>query len=41
MSSKIKWNFTKFLVDRDGHVVDRFGPKDKPESFEEKIKALL
>ena len=37
----IKWNFTKFLVDRDGKVVGRFGPTDKPEEFEDKIKELL
>ena len=37
----IKWNFTKFLVDRNGKIVNRFAPTDKPESFEEDIKALL
>ena len=37
----IKWNFTKFLVDRSGHIVNRFGPSTKPESFEEDIKVLL
>ena len=37
----IKWNFTKFLVSRDGKVVYRFGPTDKPEEMEEKIKELL
>lgn len=37
----IKWNFTKFLVDRSGKVVGRFGPTDKPEEFEDKIKELL
>lgn len=37
----IKWNFTKFLVDREGKVVGRFGPTDKPEDMEEKIKELL
>ncbi|MBQ2672597.1 glutathione peroxidase [Candidatus Saccharibacteria bacterium] len=37
----IKWNFTKFLVDRNGKVVGRFGPTDKPEEFEDKIKELL
>lgn len=41
MGSKIKWNFTKFLVDRDGKVVDRFGPTVKPEQMENKIKELL
>ena len=35
----IKWNFTKFLIDRNGNVVGRFGPTEKPESFEDKIVA--
>ena len=38
---RIKWNFTKFLVDREGNVVDRFGPMEKPESFASKIEELL
>ena len=37
----IKWNFTKFLVDREGNVVYRFAPTDTPENIEEKIKELL
>ncbi len=37
----IKWNFTKFLVDRDGRVVKRFAPTDKPEALEADIEALL
>lgn len=37
----IKWNFTKFLVDRNGKVVDRFGPTDEPKDFEERIKECL
>ena len=37
----IKWNFTKFLVDRDGNVVKRFAPKDKPEELSSDIEALL
>lgn len=37
----IKWNFTKFLVDRNGDVVDRFAPKDEPEALRPKIEALL
>ena len=40
-TSKIKWNFTKFLVDRDGNVVDRFAPTTKPEELDGKIAALL
>jgi glutathione peroxidase len=37
----IKWNFTKFLVDRQGNVVKRFAPKDKPEEISADIEALL
>ena len=37
----IKWNFTKFLVDRDGKVVARFAPVVKPEEIEAEIKKLL
>ncbi|HAQ57284.1 MAG TPA: glutathione peroxidase [Acholeplasmatales bacterium] len=38
---KIRWNFTKFLVDRNGTVVKRFEPGDKPLGFESDILALL
>lgn len=37
----IKWNFTKFLVDRSGQVVTRFAPTDTPESLEKDIEKLL
>ena len=37
----IKWNFTKFLVDKNGNVVERYSPTFKPEDMEEKIKELL
>lgn len=37
----IKWNFTKFLVDRSGHVVRRYAPADKPESLIGDIEQLL
>ncbi|NDV46087.1 glutathione peroxidase [Paludibacter sp. 221] len=37
----IKWNFTKFLVDKDGKVVERFSPATKPEKLESKIQSLL
>ncbi len=37
----IRWNFTKFLIDREGNIVQRFDSKDKPFSFEEDIKKLL
>ena len=38
---KVKWNFTKFLVDREGNVIARFEPTEKPESFENAIKEAL
>lgn len=41
MGSKVKWNFTKFLVDRQGKVVDRFAPTKTPESLEAAIEKLL
>jgi glutathione peroxidase len=37
----IKWNFTKFLIDRDGHVVKRFAPYVRPDQIEDYIKNLL
>ncbi len=37
----IKWNFTKFVVSRNGKVEYRFGPTDKPEEMEEDINNLL
>lgn len=37
----IKWNFTKFLVDREGRRVKRFAPKTSPEELEGEIEALL
>jgi glutathione peroxidase len=40
-SEAIKWNFTKFLIDHQGNVVDRFAPTTKPEDIEENIKTLL
>jgi glutathione peroxidase len=40
-SKAIKWNFTKFLVSKDGHVIKRFGPQDTPASLEKDIKAAL
>ncbi|MBQ9476729.1 MAG: glutathione peroxidase [Bacteroidales bacterium] len=39
--SDILWNFTKFLVNRDGTVVKRFAPTAEPESFEADIEAML
>ena len=40
-SEGIKWNFTKFLVDRKGEVVGRYAPTDTPQSLEGAIEALL
>lgn len=40
-SSDIKWNFTKFLIDRDGNVVERFEPTADMALVEERIKELL
>ena len=40
-SENIKWNFTKFLVDRSGEPVARYAPQTKPEELEVPIKALL
>jgi glutathione peroxidase len=37
----IKWNFTKFLVDRNGRVAARYGPRTKPERLEAAIRRLL
>ena len=37
----IKWNFTKFLVGRDGRVIKRYAPTDKPESLARDIEAAL
>ena len=38
---KVKWNFTKFLVGRDGEFIARFEPTEKPESFEKEILKAL
>ena len=40
-SKRIKWNFTKFLVGRDGKVVRRYAPNDKPEDIAGDIEKLL
>ncbi len=37
----IKWNFTKFLVNRDGKVIRRYAPKDTPEKIERDLQQLL
>ncbi len=40
-TQRIKWNFTKFLVDRSGVVVGRFGPRTKPEALRQSIEKLI
>lgn len=40
-TESIKWNFTKFLVAKDGKAIKRFAPKDKPQALESAIEALL
>jgi glutathione peroxidase len=40
-SQAIKWNFTKFLVDRKGKVVRRYAPKTLPSAIEDDIRALI
>jgi glutathione peroxidase len=41
LGASIKWNFTKFLVDRSGKVVARYAPTAKPEGLKKEIEALL
>lgn len=40
-TKKIKWNFTKFLIGRDGRVVKRFAPSAKPEDIASEVEKLL
>ena len=40
-STAIKWNFTKFLVDKSGRAVRRYAPQDKPRAMEKEIERLL
>ncbi len=40
-STRIKWNFTKFLVDRNGTVISRFAPNTEPEKISQEIESLL
>jgi glutathione peroxidase len=40
-SEAIKWNFTKFLVDKDGAVVKRYAPADTPQGIEKEVAAAL
>ncbi|MFE4239890.1 glutathione peroxidase [Peribacillus butanolivorans] len=40
-SKSIKWNFTKFLIDREGNIVSRYAPRTKPLEIEDDLKELL
>jgi glutathione peroxidase len=40
-SKAIKWNFTKFLVGKDGHVIKRYAPADPPAGLAKDIEAAL
>ena len=40
-SKRIKWNFTKFLIDKEGRPLKRYAPQDKPESIEADIQRAL
>ena len=39
--SDIKWNFTKFLISKDGETIKRFAPTTEPQDFEKDIEAML
>ncbi len=41
LGKSVKWNFTKFLVDKEGNIVKRFGPTDKPSKFEKEVETYL
>ena len=41
LGNGIKWNFTKFLIGRDGRIIQRFAPTTKPESLQEEIEKAL
>ena len=40
-TQKIKWNFTKFLLGRNGEIIERYAPTTKPEDLEEEIQSAL
>ena len=40
-TKRIKWNFTKFLVDREGRPLKRYGPQEKPEALDDEINKSL
>ena len=40
-SEKIKWNFTKFLVDSEGNIIERYAPKTEPKNIAADIEKIL
>ena len=40
-TNDIRWNFTKFLIDKDGNAIKRYEPTTKPNKIEKDIKGLL
>lgn len=41
LSKDIKWNFTKFLLDKEGHVMKRYSPQTSPKDIEKDIQELF
>ena len=41
LTDAIKWNFTKFLVDRNGNVIKRYSPQTEPSEIEEELKDII
>jgi glutathione peroxidase len=41
LSKQIKWNFTKFLIDKNGNVINRYAPQTKPENIEKDIEKAI
>ena len=39
--SDIKWNFTKFLISKDGETINRYAPTTEPKDFEKDVEAML
>lgn len=41
LTKRIKWNFTKFLIDRNGHIIERYGPTTTPKSIEADLMKVI